>query len=100
VVSSMNGFQYAVAAWLPIIIFPQVEAPTFRKGFPSTFGFTIAAIICVCAIQWFAIRENRKKAQAQEPEHLGGDGSVAGSEAEKSVRADIKAGELTREPSV
>jgi hypothetical protein len=28
----MNGFQYAVAAWLPIVIFPQTMAPTFRKS--------------------------------------------------------------------
>jgi ACS family pantothenate transporter-like MFS transporter len=32
VVSSMNGFQYAVAAWLPIVIFPQTMAPTFRES--------------------------------------------------------------------
>lgn len=31
VISSMNGFQYAVAAWLPIVIFPQTMAPSFRK---------------------------------------------------------------------
>jgi hypothetical protein len=30
VISSMNGFQYAVAAWLPIVIFPQTMAPDFR----------------------------------------------------------------------
>jgi hypothetical protein len=27
----MNGLQYAVAAWLPIVIFPQTMAPDFRK---------------------------------------------------------------------
>lgn len=32
VISSMNGMQYAVAAWLPILIFPQTMAPTFRKS--------------------------------------------------------------------
>jgi ACS family pantothenate transporter-like MFS transporter len=58
----MNGFQYAVAAWLPILIFPQLEAPTFRKGFPATFGFVIAAIICIVIIQWFAVRERKMKA--------------------------------------
>ncbi|KAF1956320.1 pantothenate transporter liz1 [Byssothecium circinans] len=35
VISSMNGFQYAVAAWLPIVIFPQTQAPTFRHGYPT-----------------------------------------------------------------
>lgn len=31
VISSMNGMQYAVDAWLPIVIFPQTMAPSFRK---------------------------------------------------------------------
>ncbi|KAJ7881109.1 pantothenate transporter liz1 [Mycena olivaceomarginata] len=47
VVSSMNGFQFAATAWLPIVIFPQVEAPTFRKGFRGTFGLVIAALIVI-----------------------------------------------------
>ncbi|RDW87461.1 hypothetical protein BP5796_03155 [Coleophoma crateriformis] len=59
VISSMNGLQYAVAAWLPIVIFPQTESPTFRRGFPATFGFVIAALICVCVIQWLAVRERK-----------------------------------------
>ncbi len=33
VISSMNGMQYAVDAWLPIVIFPQTMAPTFSKLF-------------------------------------------------------------------
>lgn len=33
-----NGLQYAMSAWLPIVIFPQVEAPSFRKGYPATFA--------------------------------------------------------------
>lgn len=47
----MNGFQYAVAAWLPIVIFPQTMAPTFRYGFPGTFGLVIAALMAIVAIQ-------------------------------------------------
>lgn len=97
----MNGFQYAVAAWLPILIFPQVEGPTFRKGFPSTFGFTIAAIICVCAIQWFALRESKKKAAAREVGEPSVDGSVdGGSDAEKSRIAGTNAVELKSQQPV
>lgn len=62
VIGSMNGFQYAVAAWLPIVTFPQLDAPTFRKGFPSTFGLVIASILCVLVIQWCVVRERRAKA--------------------------------------
>ncbi|KAJ5747718.1 uncharacterized protein N7511_009414 [Penicillium nucicola] len=60
VVSSMNGFQYAVAAWLPIVIFPQTMAPSFRYGFPATFGLVIAAIFGVIIIQFFVLRDSRK----------------------------------------
>ncbi|KAJ7470821.1 pantothenate transporter liz1 [Mycena latifolia] len=64
VVSSMNGLQYAVAAWLPIVIFPQVEAPTFRKGFPGTFGLVIAALIVIVIIKLFADRDERRERAA------------------------------------
>ncbi|OJJ05579.1 hypothetical protein ASPVEDRAFT_153770 [Aspergillus versicolor CBS 583.65] len=60
VVSSMNGFQYAVAAWLPIVIFPQTMAPDFRYGFPTTFGLVIAAILGVIGIQLFVLRDERR----------------------------------------
>ena len=61
VISSMNGFQYAVAAWLPIVIFPQTMAPTFRYGFPGTFGLVIAALIAVVGIQLLHLRSQRKR---------------------------------------
>ncbi|KAL4911423.1 hypothetical protein BDW74DRAFT_184772 [Aspergillus multicolor] len=60
VISSMNGFQYAVAAWLPIVIFPQTMAPSFRYGFPATFGLVIASIIGVIVIRLFIWRDERK----------------------------------------
>ncbi|KAL6228965.1 hypothetical protein BDW75DRAFT_246156 [Aspergillus navahoensis] len=63
VISSMNGFQYAVAAWLPIIIFPQTMAPSFRYGFPATFGLVIAAIISIIVIRLFIWRDERRAKQ-------------------------------------
>ena len=63
VISSMNGFQYAVAAWLPIVIFPQTMAPTFRYGFPGTFGLVIAALVAIVAIQILHIRSTKNKNQ-------------------------------------
>ncbi|KAJ7596629.1 pantothenate transporter liz1 [Mycena floridula] len=44
-IASMNGLQYSVSAWLPIVIFPQTSAPTFRRGFPATFGFVIVGLV-------------------------------------------------------
>ncbi|KAF7917387.1 uncharacterized protein EAE98_010150 [Botrytis deweyae] len=63
VISSMNGLQYAVAAWLPIVIFPQTEAPTFRRGFPATFGFVIAALLAILLIQFLHTRELKQTAE-------------------------------------
>lgn len=56
-ISSINGFQYAVAAWLLIVIFPQTMAPSFRYGFPGTFGLALAALVAVLAIQFLHRRE-------------------------------------------
>ncbi|KIH88853.1 MFS transporter, ACS family, pantothenate transporter [Sporothrix brasiliensis 5110] len=84
VISSMNGFQYAVAAWLPIVIFPQTTAPTFRRGFPTTFGLVIAAIFAVLAIQYMIVRD-RKRAAA---------------EAERRPSTDSEEGELSREQAL
>ncbi|KAF9073869.1 pantothenate transporter liz1 [Rhodocollybia butyracea] len=56
-ISSMNGLQYSVSAWLPIVIFPQTMAPTFRRGFPGTFGLVIAGLILIVGIKLLADRE-------------------------------------------
>ncbi|KAI1143202.1 pantothenate transporter liz1 [Hypoxylon sp. FL0543] len=65
VISSMNAGQYAVDAWLPIVIFPQTMAPTFRYGFPATFGFVIAAIIAVLVIRLLVWRDEHRKAATE-----------------------------------
>ncbi|KAJ3882379.1 pantothenate transporter liz1 [Lentinula edodes] len=59
-ISSMNGLQYSVAAWLPIVIFPQTMAPTFRRGFPGTFGLVIAGLIIIFGIKLLADRDERR----------------------------------------
>lgn len=93
VISSMNGFQYAVAAWLPIVIFPQTMAPTFRYGFPSTFGLVIAAILAVLTIQLLHTRELRKKSF----EALSLDSENLRDEGEESGEAGTKSGSNIRE---
>lgn len=94
VISSMNGFQYAVAAWLPILTFPQLESPTFRKGFPTSFGLVIAAILCVVVIQLFVLREQRAKRL------LADQGSDFENETRTSDTVKGEGEEKTQEPSV
>ncbi|KAJ4476658.1 pantothenate transporter liz1 [Lentinula aciculospora] len=59
-ISSMNGLQYSVSAWLPIVIFPQTMAPKFRRGFPGTFGLVIAGLIVIVGIKLLADRDERR----------------------------------------
>ncbi|BDD58993.1 hypothetical protein MAP00_004228 [Monascus purpureus] len=75
VVSSMNAFQYAVAAWLPIVIFAQTEAPTFRKGFPATFGFVVAALVVVAITQLLVLHDRRQKIR-EDQEGIAPEGNV------------------------
>lgn len=82
VISSMNGFQYAVAAWLPILIFPQTMAPKFRYGFPATFGFVIAGLIAIVGIQLLHNREIRRR----------GEHSMAIEDLNEAMLADKKIG--------
>lgn len=41
-------------------------APTFRRGFPATFGFVIAALVVILGIQFMAVRERRKRSMDAE----------------------------------
>ncbi|KII86299.1 hypothetical protein PLICRDRAFT_43891 [Plicaturopsis crispa FD-325 SS-3] len=66
-IGSMNGIQYSVSAWLPIVIFPQTMAPTFRRGFPATFGFVIAGLFIIVGIKLLADRDERRAKRESEP---------------------------------
>ncbi|RFU34101.1 hypothetical protein B7463_g2257, partial [Scytalidium lignicola] len=93
VLSSMNGLQYAVAAWLPIVIFPQTEAPTFRRGFPATFGFVIAALLSILLIQFLHKRELRQQWEAANQDVEATDSETT-SNIDKKTQVTIKTAEF------
>ena len=49
VVASMNEMAYVLQAWLPLIVWQQVDAPQYRKGF-ITITFLSAALIATSFI--------------------------------------------------
>lgn len=82
-VSSMNGLFYATSmflrcrptltdnadipdSFLPILIFPQTMAPSFRNGFPAILSFSLIAIVLV-GLTEFMHRRELKQAAAQPP---------------------------------
>ncbi|KAK0456374.1 pantothenate transporter liz1 [Armillaria borealis] len=85
-VSSMNGVQYSVSAWLPIIIFPQA---IFRRGFPSTFGFVIAGLIIIVIIKLLADRDARRRWINQDVENNSTEEKVPDSEEEDKKEVEV-----------
>ncbi|KAL7910585.1 major facilitator superfamily domain-containing protein [Trichoderma velutinum] len=67
VTGSMNEMAYVVQAWLPLLIWQQVEAPEYPKGYPTSIGIAVGMIIMAFWIKYAHGREKRKK-QAQEDE--------------------------------
>lgn len=68
-------------------------APTFRRGFPATFGFVIAALMIIVVIQILALRERKKNLSADQEtgstaENASVDGS--GSEGDGKTAAVVK----------
>ena len=61
VTGSMNEMAYVVQAWLPLLIWQQVEAPRYPKGYPSMVGLSVALIWIAFVIRYLHKREKRNK---------------------------------------
>lgn len=70
VLGIMNAAGYAFNAWLPLLTYPTVDAPRFRKGFVfSTAAFVAQAVVTWTV--WFlargeARREKKQKGEGEE----------------------------------
>ncbi|KAL7893080.1 major facilitator superfamily domain-containing protein [Trichoderma sp. SZMC 28014] len=66
VTGTMNEMAYVVQAWLPLLIWQQVEAPEYPKGYPTTIGISVGLIIMAFWIRYAHRRENRRKQVAED----------------------------------
>ncbi|KAK7928154.1 major facilitator superfamily transporter [Apiospora marii] len=62
VVASMNEMAYVVQAWLPLLVWQQVEAPRYRKGFITTVFLNVGEIGMALLIRFLHRREVAQKA--------------------------------------
>ena len=51
VVASMNEMAYVVQAWLPLIVWQQVDAPMYRKGFITASCMAFALIVTALSLR-------------------------------------------------
>ncbi|KAJ5811312.1 hypothetical protein N7474_007613 [Penicillium riverlandense] len=61
VIGSMNEMAYFFQAWLPLIIWLQVDAPQYRKGFIGTTILSVILIITALVIRSLQHKEDAEK---------------------------------------
>ncbi|KAI9168041.1 MFS transporter PfmaC [Paramyrothecium foliicola] len=61
VIGSMNGMAYVFQAWLPLVIWKQVEAPSYPLGYPTMVAMSIALIVNAFVLRWFHKRQDKSK---------------------------------------
>ncbi|KAI0896101.1 MFS general substrate transporter [Annulohypoxylon nitens] len=64
VVATMNEMAYVVQAWLPLIIWQQVEGPRYHKGFITMVFIAAGLIVTSLTIRVLHRRERAKKARS------------------------------------
>ncbi|KAI1609153.1 retrograde regulation protein 2 [Exophiala viscosa] len=61
VTGSMNEIAYVFQAWLPLVVWQQVDAPQYHKGFVTSACLSGALIVCALAIRVLWKRELARK---------------------------------------
>ncbi|KAH7383982.1 major facilitator superfamily transporter [Pyrenochaeta sp. MPI-SDFR-AT-0127] len=80
VIGIMNSMGYAFNAWVPLLTYPQVDAPKFRKGFIFTVCAFIAQGIITGTIAFMQKRDAKKKAKETNADEEGARVAVATTE--------------------
>lgn len=72
VIGIMNSMGYAFNAWVPVLTFPQVDSPMFRKGFIfSTAAFGAQAIITATVAFMYKRDQRRGKSRGDNAPGVG-----------------------------
>lgn len=61
VTGTMNEMAYVIQAWLPLLVWKQVEAPKYRKGTITMIGLNVALIVTAFTVRYLHKKEIREK---------------------------------------
>ena len=61
VIASMNEMAYVLQAWLPLIVWQQVDAPKYHKGFITVTCLSILMILTTFVIRSLHQRQNPRR---------------------------------------
>jgi ACS family pantothenate transporter-like MFS transporter len=56
----MNQMAYVFQAWLPLVVWQQVDAPKYRAGYITVLFLSLGMITMTGVTQWFSAREYAK----------------------------------------
>jgi hypothetical protein len=65
VVGSMNELAYVFQAWLPLVVWQQVDAPEYHRGFVTSACLSAGMIVSAVAIKFLWQREKAQKVKLQ-----------------------------------
>lgn len=57
----MNEMAYVFQAWLPLVVWQQVDAPEYRKGFITVTVLSVILIISTFVVRFLHKREKLRK---------------------------------------
>ncbi|ORY62443.1 major facilitator superfamily transporter [Pseudomassariella vexata] len=63
VIGIMNSLGYAFNAWLPLLTYPQVDSPTFKKGFIFSVAAFVAQAVITAAVAFMYKRDQKRAKQ-------------------------------------
>ncbi|KAJ5965169.1 Major facilitator superfamily domain general substrate transporter [Penicillium vulpinum] len=70
VIGSMNEMAYVFQAWLPLVVWQQVDAPEYPKGFITVTILSVILIIGTFGVRFLHKREKLRKGQTNEGEKM------------------------------
>jgi hypothetical protein len=82
VTASMNTLSYVVQVWLPLIVFQQVQAPRYYKGWVTVTVLNVMLVLAVLGTWWL------QKAEDAETQTVGYSGSEGYEESEVRGKAE------------
>lgn len=76
VIGIMNSMGYAFNAWVPLLTYPQVDSPRFRKGFISSTVLFGAQGIITAIVAFMYRRDQKKNNRRDDAPGIGDEGGV------------------------
>ncbi|KAF3057206.1 Pantothenate transporter liz1 [Daldinia childiae] len=76
VIGIMNSMGYAFNAWVPLLTYPQVDSPRFRKGFISSTVLFGAQGIITAIVAYMYRRDQKKDNRRDDAPGIGDEGGV------------------------